>query len=153
MRTFAVELGSRSIRVNTIHPTHVNTPLLMNDTTYRMFRPELENPGPEDLKPVCQSFHFLPIPWVEPEDISNAVLFLASDEARYITGMTLPGRRRQPASSDRRSWSPDRHGQSSGQSAAVERVDRHPVVDSRREGRDEQVVAAVHEPRVIELVG
>ncbi len=90
MRSFAVELGSRSIRVNSIHPTHVNTPLLMNDTTYRLFRPELENPGPEDLKPVCQSFHFLPIPWVEPEDISNAVLFLASDEARYITGITLP---------------------------------------------------------------
>jgi len=90
MRSFAVELGSRSIRVNSIHPTHVNTPLLMNETTYRMFRPELENPGPDDLAPICQSFHFLPIPWVEPEDISNAVLFLASDEARYITGITLP---------------------------------------------------------------
>ena len=90
MRTFAVELGAESIRVNTIHPTHVNTPLLMNEPTYRMFRPDLENPGPADLAPICQSFHFLPIPWVEPVDISNAVLFLASDEARYITGVTLP---------------------------------------------------------------
>jgi len=90
MRTFAVELGHHSIRVNTVHPTHVCTPLLMNEPTYRLFRPDLENPGPDDLAPVCQSFHFLPIPWVEPVDISNAVLFLASDEARYITGVTLP---------------------------------------------------------------
>ena len=90
MRTFAVELGHHSIRVNTVHPTHVCTPLLMNEATYRLFRPDLENPGPDDLAPICQSFHFLPIPWVEPVDISNAVLFLASDEARYVTGVTLP---------------------------------------------------------------
>lgn len=57
---------------------------------YRAFWPELENPGPDDLAPVCQSFHVLPIPWVTPEDISNAVLFLASDEARFITGVALP---------------------------------------------------------------
>ena len=90
MRTFAVELGQHSIRVNTVHPTHVNSPLLMNEATYRLFRPDLDNPGPDDLAPICQSFHFLPIPWVTPADISNAVLFLASDEARYITGVTLP---------------------------------------------------------------
>ncbi len=90
MRSFAVELGPRNIRVNSVHPTHVNTPLLINETTFRMFRPDLENPGPDDLAPICQSFHTLPIPWVNAEDISNAVLFLASDEARYITGVTLP---------------------------------------------------------------
>lgn len=71
-------------------PMHTSSPLLLNEATYRAFRPELENPGPDDLAPVCQSFHYLPIPWVTPEDISNAVLFLASDEARYITGVTLP---------------------------------------------------------------
>jgi NAD(P)-dependent dehydrogenase (short-subunit alcohol dehydrogenase family) len=90
MRTFAVELGAQSIRVNSVHPTHVNTPLLHNEKTYRMFRPDLENPGPDDMAPVCQTFHMLPIPWVTAGDISNAVLFLASDEARYITGVTLP---------------------------------------------------------------
>jgi mannose-6-phosphate isomerase-like protein (cupin superfamily) len=49
MRTFAVELGQHSIRVNSVHPTHVCTPLLMNEPTYRLFRPDLENPGPDEL--------------------------------------------------------------------------------------------------------
>jgi (+)-trans-carveol dehydrogenase len=90
MRTFAVELGQHMIRVNSVHPTNVNTPLFMNEGTMRLFRPDLENPGPDDLAPIAQMMHVLPIGWVEPEDISNAVLFLASDESRYITGVTLP---------------------------------------------------------------
>ena len=77
------------IRVNAVLPTHVNTPLLMNDATYRAFRPEHANPGPDDLAPVCQSFHCLPIRWATAEDITNAALFSASDEARYITGVAL----------------------------------------------------------------
>jgi (+)-trans-carveol dehydrogenase len=90
MRAFAVELGQHMIRVNSVHPTFVNTPMLLNEGLYQMVRPDLENPGPDDLAPFCQAFHTLPIPWVEAEDISNAVLFLASDESRYITGVTLP---------------------------------------------------------------
>ncbi len=90
MRTFAVELGAQNIRVNSVHPTNVNTPLFMNDGTMKLFRPDLENPGPDDMKVVGQLMHTLPIGWVEPEDIANAVLFLASDEARYVTGVTLP---------------------------------------------------------------
>ena len=90
MRTFAVELGAQNIRVNSVHPTNVNTPLFMNDDTMKLFRPDLENPGPDDMKVVGQLMHTLPIGWVEPEDIANAVLFLASDESRYITGVTLP---------------------------------------------------------------
>jgi len=90
IRTFAVELGQHSIRVNSVHPTQVSTPMALNDATFRLFAPHKENPGPEDFAPVSQMMHVLPTPWVEPEDISNAVLFLASDESRYITGVQLP---------------------------------------------------------------
>jgi (+)-trans-carveol dehydrogenase len=90
MRTFAVELGQHNIRVNSLHPTNVNTPLFMNEGTMKLFRPDLQNPGPDDMAVVAQMMHVLPTGWVEPEDISNAVVFLASDEARYITGVTLP---------------------------------------------------------------
>ena len=90
MRSFAVELGQHMIRVNTVHPTHVSTGMIMNEGTWKLFRPDLENPGPEDMAPICQMFHTLPIPWVDAVDISNAVLFFASDEARYVTGVTLP---------------------------------------------------------------
>jgi SDR family mycofactocin-dependent oxidoreductase len=90
MRTFAVELGQYSIRVNSVHPTQVNTPMAMNDATFRLFAPHKEHPGPEDFAPVSQMMHTLPVPWVEPEDISNAVLFFASDESRYVTGVQLP---------------------------------------------------------------
>lgn len=90
MRSFAVELGHHMIRVNSVHPTHVSTGMIMNEGTWKLFRPDLENPGPDDMAPICQMFHTLPVPWVDAEDISNAVLFFASDESRYITGVTLP---------------------------------------------------------------
>lgn len=89
MRSFAVELGQHSIRVNSVHPTNVNTPMFMNEGTMKLFRPDLENPGPNDLAVAAQFMHVLPIGWVEPVDISNAVLFLASDEARYVTGLPV----------------------------------------------------------------
>uniref|UniRef100_A0A5Q5CAB5 Short-chain dehydrogenase/reductase SDR n=1 Tax=Mycobacterium sp. (strain JLS) TaxID=164757 RepID=A0A5Q5CAB5_MYCSJ len=89
MRTFAVELGQHSIRVNAVCPTNVNTPLLMNEGTKKLFRPDLENPGVDDLAVAAQFMHVLPVGWVEPIDISNAVLFLASDESRYVTGLPV----------------------------------------------------------------
>jgi (+)-trans-carveol dehydrogenase len=91
MRSLAVELGQHGIRVNSVHPTNVNTPMFMNEGTFKMFRPDLENPGPDDVAAVAAQFmHVLPVGWVEPEDVSNAIAFLVSDEARYITGVTLP---------------------------------------------------------------
>ena len=82
-------LAPRFIRVNAIHPTNVNTHLLHNDELYRVFRPDLQNPTLEDVKPAFVHFQAIPIPWVEPVDISNLVLFLASDESRYITGQQI----------------------------------------------------------------
>ena len=92
MRVLAVELAPDFIRANSVHPTSVNTDMIQNDATYELFAPDL--PKEQRTKEVVgerfQTLNALPIKWVEPRDISNAVLFLASDEARYITGVTLP---------------------------------------------------------------
>ncbi len=90
MRTLALELAPDSIRVNSLHPTTVNTPMIRNDVTYRLFRPDLENPTVDDATAAFLTLNALPIKWVEAVDISNALLFLVSDEARYITGVPLP---------------------------------------------------------------
>jgi NAD(P)-dependent dehydrogenase (short-subunit alcohol dehydrogenase family) len=90
MRTLALELAPDMIRVNSVHPTSVNTPMIHNDATYRLFAPDLENPTREQVGERFLGLNALPVSWVEPVDISNAVLWLASDESRYVTGVTLP---------------------------------------------------------------
>jgi SDR family mycofactocin-dependent oxidoreductase len=89
VKTVAAEYGPFGIRVNAVCPTNVNSPMIHNAGTYGLFAPELENPTWEDVKPRMSQFHTLPIAYVEPYDISNAMLFLASDDARFITGEAL----------------------------------------------------------------
>ena len=64
--------------------------MVQNETMYRLYQPDLDNPGRQDMAEAAVGTNALPIPWVESVDVSDAVLFLASDEARYITGVTLP---------------------------------------------------------------
>jgi (+)-trans-carveol dehydrogenase len=90
MRSMANDLAPYRIRANVVCPTSVPTAFLFNERLYKLFRPDLEHPGPEDVKPVMRQMHPLGEPWIEPEDISAAVAYLASDEARYITGIVLP---------------------------------------------------------------
>lgn len=89
MRALARELGPQGIRVNAICPGTVRTPMVENDNLYRVRFPEVENPDFEELASSLGS-NPLGIPYVEVIDISNALLFLASDEARYITAVALP---------------------------------------------------------------
>jgi SDR family mycofactocin-dependent oxidoreductase len=89
MRVLANELAPAMIRANSLHPTQVATPMILNDVTYRLFRPDLDAPGQQDIVDISTQMNGLPIPWVEPEDIANAALFLASDESRHITGLTM----------------------------------------------------------------
>jgi SDR family mycofactocin-dependent oxidoreductase len=85
----ATELAPLGIRANVVHPTNCNTPMLQSEPMYRSFRPDLEHPTRTDAEPVFGVQQAMKIPYIEPEDISNAVLWLASDEARYVTGMQL----------------------------------------------------------------
>jgi SDR family mycofactocin-dependent oxidoreductase len=85
----SAELAPRGIRANVIHPTNCNTDMLQSDPMYRQFRPDLDHPTRADAEPLFAIQQAMPIPYVEPLDISNAVLWLASDEARYVTGMQL----------------------------------------------------------------
>jgi SDR family mycofactocin-dependent oxidoreductase len=90
VKTLTWELAPHNIRVNAICPTAVDTPMIHNEALYKSFRPDLDNPGREDVKAGFAEMNLLPVPWVEPVDISNAIVWLASDAARYITGITLP---------------------------------------------------------------
>jgi (+)-trans-carveol dehydrogenase len=90
MRVASLELGSHAIRVNTVNPGGVLTPMIDNTMTRSMFVPDIPNPTIDDMAKRSQGMHALDIPWLEPGDISNAVLFLASDESRYMTGVVMP---------------------------------------------------------------
>ena len=85
----ALALAPSSIRVNAVHPTNVNTDMLQSEPMYRVFRPDLESPTREDAELAFPAMQPMPIGYVEPIDISKAVLFLASDDARYVTGLQL----------------------------------------------------------------
>lgn len=86
---FAVQFAHRKIRANVIHPTNCNTPMLHSDPMYRAFRPDLPNPTREDAEVAFPVQQAMPVPYVEPEDISEMVVFLASDESRYVSGMQM----------------------------------------------------------------
>jgi NAD(P)-dependent dehydrogenase (short-subunit alcohol dehydrogenase family) len=88
MRVLAKELAPHSIRVTTVHPNTVGTAMIHNPATYRLFRPDLENPGRADFEHAARYLNRLPVVSLEPEDITNAVLYLVSDDGRYVTGTT-----------------------------------------------------------------
>jgi SDR family mycofactocin-dependent oxidoreductase len=82
MRSYANVLAPHNIRVNTVHPTGVNTPMIVNDVMAEFLA---------TLPDVEQALtNALPVPMLEPADISSAILWLVSDDARYVTGVTLP---------------------------------------------------------------
>jgi (+)-trans-carveol dehydrogenase len=89
-RSLALDLGPYFVRANAILPSTVNTPMIMNDPSYKIYRPDLENPTREEAMSGFYAHNAMPMPYVEPEDVSEAVLFLASDASRYITGIGLP---------------------------------------------------------------
>lgn len=90
MKVLAIELAPHRIRVNTVHPTHVDTDMIMNPAIYSLFTGGMPDANREMAAVAMKGMHALPISWVEPVDISNAIAWLVSDEARYVTGIALP---------------------------------------------------------------
>jgi (+)-trans-carveol dehydrogenase len=90
MKTLANEVAPQRIRVNAVVPGTVLTPMAMNEPAMKLFRPDLEHPTLDDVRDAMQGMHALPVPWLDPMDVSNAILWLSSEEARYVTGIVLP---------------------------------------------------------------
>lgn len=89
MRVLANELGPSGVRVNMVNPTFVDTELLHQPDVYRAFVDDGVEPSRENFAATTQSLHLLPTPWVSPDDVTEAVLWLASDAARFVTGQQL----------------------------------------------------------------
>lgn len=89
MRTLALELGPHLIRVNTVNPGNVDTPMIQNPTARKLFVPDASDPTDDQFRNALTGVNAIPVPWIDPVDVSNAVVFLASDEARYVTGLSM----------------------------------------------------------------
>jgi SDR family mycofactocin-dependent oxidoreductase len=89
MRSLARELGHEGIRVNSVHPCTTATPMVLNEATFALVAPGVENPTPEQVTPAFTAANTLPVPWIEPVDVANGILYLSSSEARFVTGMEL----------------------------------------------------------------
>lgn len=91
MKVMAIELAEHGIRANVVAPTNVDTPMFMNPVVRKLFAPEQDEPTVEQMLEVAKrDINLLPIGWVQPSDISAAVRWLCSDEARFVTGTVLP---------------------------------------------------------------
>jgi len=89
VKSVAIEVAPSGITCNAVLPMVVNTTMIQNEPTYRLFAPHIEDPSVEDAKPGFGSSNPMGVPWVEPSDITDAVMFLLSDKARYISGEAL----------------------------------------------------------------
>jgi SDR family mycofactocin-dependent oxidoreductase len=89
VKSLALEVADKGITVNAICPSTVNTQMVHNPAFYGLFAPDLVNPTKEQVEPRYVGLNKIPIPWVEPDDVSGLISFLVSHDARYITGSTL----------------------------------------------------------------
>ena len=89
IKSVAIELGPYGVTANAICPMSVDTDMCHNSATYELFRPDLESPTRENVTSTFASLNVMGVPWLDINDVSEAVLFLASDAARYVTGMAL----------------------------------------------------------------
>jgi (+)-trans-carveol dehydrogenase len=88
-KVFANEFAHEFIRVNCISPNSVDTPMIQNEATYKLFAPDLDHPTKDDVVDAFAGLNALPVPFLDARDVSNAVVYFASEDARYVTGSVL----------------------------------------------------------------
>lgn len=89
VKSAALEFGPYGVTVNAVCPTNVDTPMIQNPAMYALFAPGVQNPTRDDVTPGFSSLNALPVPWVQAQDISEGMLYLAAESGRYVTGETL----------------------------------------------------------------
>jgi len=89
VKSAALEFGPYGVTVNAVCPTNVDTPMIQNPAMYALFAPGVHNPTRDDVTPGFSSLNALPVPWVQVQDISEGMLYLAAESGRYVTGETL----------------------------------------------------------------
>lgn len=89
VKAAAHDLGAHGVTVNAVAPGTIATPMVLNDHMYRTMRPDLDDPGPDDLAPVMTGLHAQPVAWLEPEEVTRAVMYLVDPAAAHITGTVM----------------------------------------------------------------
>ncbi|NKY33233.1 mycofactocin-coupled SDR family oxidoreductase [Nocardia speluncae] len=89
-KSAASELAPQGVTVNVVAPGNIDTPMVRNDNLYRVVRPDLDDPTWDDVAPVLQQNHAVPIAVIDPAEVTRAVLFLADEAGAHITGIVLP---------------------------------------------------------------
>lgn len=89
VKAAAYDLGAHGVTVNAVAPGNIATPMVLNDHMYRTMRPDVADPGPDDLAPVMAPLHAQPVPWLAPEEVTRAVLYLVDPAADHITGTVM----------------------------------------------------------------
>jgi len=89
VKTLALEVATHGITVNAVCPATVDTPMVHNPAFYTLFCPDMTEPSREEVAPRYAAMNPIPQPWLNPSDVADAVVFLASDDAKYISGSTI----------------------------------------------------------------
>ena len=89
VKSVALEVAASGVTANVVCPTTVDTPMVHNDALYRLFAPDIEVRTKDAVRPRYEAMNPMRVPWLDPIEISHAVLFLASDRAGFISGETI----------------------------------------------------------------